>query len=92
MTSGGSIDFAAMNDTNAPCTGRWISADGRMRVNLNADGTFDEVRTDRARTFHGTYRIDGARIHFRDPATGYEATGELRDDALFADGVEFRRG
>jgi hypothetical protein len=81
-----------MSDTTAPYTGLWISADGRMRVKLNADGTFDEVRTDRARTFHGTYRIDGARIHFRDPKTGYAATGEWRDGTLFADGVEFRRG
>jgi len=30
-------------------------------------------------------------VHFRDPATGYEAIGELRNGVLHADGVEFRR-
>lgn len=71
--------------------GFWVTADGRMRVQLRADGRFDEVRAGSARTFHGTWRLDGARIHFRDPATGYEATGELRDGVLYADGCEFRR-
>ena len=80
-----------MNDTTAPYTGLWISADGRMRIRLNSDGTFDEVRTGRARTSHGTYRVDGTRIHFRDPVTGYEANGEVRDGIRSADGVEFRR-
>jgi len=81
-----------MSDAPLPHTGLWISADGRMRVRLNADGMFDELRTGTGRTFHGTYRIDGARIHFRDPGTGYEGSGEFRDDGvMYADGVEFRR-
>jgi hypothetical protein len=71
--------------------GVWLSSDGRMRVQLNADGTFDEVRSGSARTFHGVWRRDGVRVHFRDPATGYEATGELRDGVLYADGCAFRR-
>ena len=71
--------------------GVWISADGRMRVHLKPDGTFDELRTDSGRTFHGTWECDGSRIRFRDPATGYEAQGELRDGVLDADGCEFRR-
>jgi Agrobacterium tumefaciens protein Atu4866 len=71
--------------------GMWISIDARMRVELKADGTFDEVRTDSARTFHGLWHCDGTRIHFRDPTTGYEATGTFRDGVLHADGVDFRR-
>ena len=71
--------------------GRWVSLDGRMRVRLHADGRFDETRVGSARTFHGMYSVDGARIHFRDPTTGYEASGELRDDGFVADGVAFRR-
>jgi hypothetical protein len=37
------------------------------------------------------WRSDGLRVHFRDPVTGYEAIGELRNGVLHADGVEFRR-
>ena len=62
-----------------------------MRVDLKADGTFDEARTGSTRTFHGVWRSDGAHIHFRDPSTGYEATEEIRDGVLHADGVDFRR-
>ena len=80
-----------MTDTSDPLAGTWISTDGRLRVQLGADGTFDEVRTDSTRTFHGVWRSDGARVHFRDPATGYEATGELREGVLYADGCEFRK-
>jgi len=71
--------------------GVWHSSDGRMRVQLNADGTFDEVRIDSGRAFHGVWRSDGQRVHFRDPTTGYEAIGELRDGVLHADGTEFRK-
>lgn len=71
--------------------GVWLSSDGRMRVQLNADGTFDELRTDSGRAFHGVWRRDGRRVHFRDPTTGYEAIGELRDGVLHADGTEFRK-
>lgn len=76
---------------SASLAGLWVSVDGRMRVHLRADGSFEESRTGSARTFHGMYSVDGARIHFRDPTTGYEASGELRDDGFVADGVEFRK-
>jgi hypothetical protein len=71
--------------------GEWLSADGRMRVRLDADGTFDELRADSGRRFHGLWRSDGLHVHFRDPATGYETIGELRDGVLYADGVAFRK-
>ena len=80
-----------MTDANRELAGTWISTDGRMRVQLNADGTFDEVRTGSTRTFHGVWQSDGAHIHFRDPTTGYAAVGEVRDGVLYADGCEFRR-
>jgi len=80
-----------MRNATHALAGTWISTDGRMRVQLNADGTFDEVRTENARTFHGIWESDGSRIRFRDPTTGYEAVGELRDAVLYADGCEFRR-
>jgi hypothetical protein len=71
--------------------GRWVTADGRIRVDLKPDGRFDELRTDTRRTHHGTYRIDGDTIHFHDPLTGYEAIGEFRDGVMHADRCEFRR-
>ena len=71
--------------------GVWLSSDRRMRVELKADGTFDEVRADSGRAFHGVWRSEGNRVRFRDPTTGYEAVGELRDGVLYADGTEFRR-
>ena len=80
-----------MDHEAADLAGEWRSSDGRMRVALNADGTFDEVRAGSGLTFHGAWRRDGSRVHFRDPTTGYEATGELRDGVLYADGCEFRR-
>ena len=80
-----------MSDEPLDVTGFWATADGRMRVHRRPAGCVDEVRSDTARTFHGTWRIDGTRIHFRDPTTGYEATGEFRAGVLHADGCEFRR-
>jgi hypothetical protein len=80
-----------MTDAASDVAGLWLSSDGRMRVDLKADGTFDEARAGSTRTFHGVWRSDGLRVHFRDPATGYEASGELCDGVLYADGVEFRK-
>ena len=80
-----------MTGAAADFVGVWLSTDGRMRVHLKADGTFDEARADSTRTFHGVWRSDRSRVHFHDPATGYEASGELRDGVLQADGVEFHR-
>jgi hypothetical protein len=71
--------------------GEWISSDGRMRVKLNRDGTFDEVRAGSARAFHGFWEYEGSRVRFRDPTTGYEAVGHVRDGVLYADGCEFIR-
>lgn len=72
--------------------GTWMSANGRMRLRLDPGGSFEELRTDTGRTYRGTYRVDGTRIRFRDPNTGYEGSGEFRDDGVMdADGVEFRR-
>jgi hypothetical protein len=80
-----------MPDETVDPAGLWVSTDGRMRVHLKRDGTFDEVRTDSARTFHGLWRREGTNVHFRDPTTGYEAIGELRGDVLYADRTEFRK-
>jgi hypothetical protein len=85
------VHIDAMTDAASDVAGLWLSSDGRMRVDLKADGTFDEARAGSTRTFHGVWRSDGLRVHFRDPATGYEAIGELRNGVLHADGVEFRR-
>ena len=71
--------------------GVWITGDRRIRVHLKADGSFDEVRGDSPRAYHGTYRVEGTRIHFHDPATDYRTTGELRDGVMYADHCEFRR-
>ena len=78
------------SESDSPC-GPWISTDGRMRVYLHPDGRFDEWRVNSTQTYHGTYRVEGERIHFRDPTTGYQATGEFRDGMMYADGLEFRR-
>ena len=79
------------NATAFVAAGAWITTDGRMRVELRPDGTFEEARAGSARTYRGTYRVEGTRIHFHDPTTGYEATGEFRDGMMYADGCEFRR-
>jgi hypothetical protein len=71
--------------------GVWMSVDGGIRVDLKPDGHFDEVRRDTHRTCHGTYRIDGDTIHFHDPVTGYEASGEFRGGVMHADRREFRK-
>jgi hypothetical protein len=78
------------SESGFPC-GTWISSDARMRVQLHRDGRFEESRAGSARTYHGTYRVEGERIHFHDQKTGYRATGQFRDGVMYADGVEFRR-
>ena len=75
------------NDCRTGHHGVWITADGRIRVHLQADGRFDELHGDRAH--HGTWRAEGNRIHFHDPDTGYRTTGEFRDGVLYADRCEF---
>ncbi len=80
-----------MTEEAQPYLGVWITGDGLMRVQLKSDGHFDEVRGDNQRTYHGTYRIDGTTIHFHDPNTGYQATGDFRDGVMHAGGCEFRR-
>lgn len=90
-TAGGAVCLMLTRRTLADTEGVWITPDGRFRVKLRPDGQFDEERTDRPGVHHGRYRIEGTRIHFHDPATGYRATGELRDGVMRAAGCEFRR-
>ncbi|WP_329467456.1 Atu4866 domain-containing protein [Streptomyces sp. NBC_01431] len=60
----------------------WVTGDGHIRQELRADGRYDEARGDRRSACTGRYTVTGNHLHYID-ATGFSATGDIRDGVLF---------
>lgn len=82
-----------MTETQAqhPYVGMWVTADGRIRHELLANGRYDEARGTRESAYQGHYEIEGNLIEYWDD-TGFTANGEFIDGVLYHAGmVMFRR-
>ncbi len=73
-----------------PYLGMWVTADGRIRQELLANGRYDEARGARKSAYQGRYEVKGNRIEYWDD-TGFTADGEFRDDVLYHGGMVFYR-
>ena len=72
----------AQPDQPHPYVGMWVTADGRIRQELRADGRYDEARDGRQSAYTGSYTVDGAHLEYVDD-TGFTATGDVRDGVLY---------
>lgn len=70
--------------------GMWVTADGRIRQELRADGRYDEARDGRASAYSGAYTVTGTHLEYLDD-TGFTATGDVRGGVLFHEHLVLRR-
>ena len=76
---------------NHPYVGMWVTADGRVRHHLLANGRYDEARGNRESAYQGRYEVRGNHIDYWDD-TGFTADGEFIDGVLHHGGmILFRR-
>lgn len=76
--------------TTHPYVGLWVTADGRIRHELRADGRYVEARGDREAAYVGRYEVSGDHVDYVDD-TGFTADGDFRDDVLHHAGMLLRR-
>ncbi len=67
-----------------------MTADGRIRQELLANGRYDEARGDRESACTGFYQVSGTRIGYVDD-TGFSADGTFDGDVLRHAGYIFHR-
>jgi NADP-dependent 3-hydroxy acid dehydrogenase YdfG len=83
-----------MNDsaptTTHPYIGLWVTADGRIRHELRADGRYVEARGDREAAYVGRYEVTEDHIDYVDD-TGFTADGDFREDVLHHAGMVLHR-
>ncbi|MFI7461318.1 Atu4866 domain-containing protein [Nonomuraea sp. NPDC049646] len=65
-----------------PYVGMWITADGRIRQELLANGRYEEERDGRKRAYTGRYTVTGTHLDDHDDL-GFTATGDVRDGVLY---------
>ena len=74
-----------------PYVGMWVTADGRIRQELLANGRYDEARGKRSSAYRGRYEVRGSRIDYWDD-TGFTADGTfVSEDELHHAGMVFHR-
>lgn len=72
--------------TSHPYVGLWVTADGRIRHELLANGRYVEARGTRERAYQGRYEVTGTHIEYWDD-TGFTADGDFIDDVLHHAGM-----
>ena len=74
---------AAVTDSAAETgyVGVWVSADGAVRLDLRADGTYGSTVEGRRKAASGTYRVTDGVLHLHDDA-GLRTTVARLDGAL----------
>ncbi|XRQ08627.1 Atu4866 domain-containing protein [Actinomadura welshii] len=65
-----------------PYVGMWVTADGRIRQELLANGRYEEERDGRERAYTGRYTVTGTHLDYYDDL-GFTATGDVRDGVLY---------
>lgn len=74
-----------------PYVGMWVTADGRIRQELLANGRYDEARGNKASAYQGRYEVKGNQIDYWDD-TGFTADGVFVDqNTLHHGGMIFYR-
>jgi ketosteroid isomerase-like protein len=74
-----------------PYLGMWVTADGRIRQQLLANGRYDEARGSRESAYQGRYEVKGNQINYWDD-TGFTADGVFVDQhTLHHGGMIFYR-
>jgi len=73
-----------------PYIGLWVTADGRIRHRLLADGRYVEARGQLERAYEGRYRVAGTHIDYWDD-TGFTADGDFSGDVLHHAGMVLYR-
>ncbi len=74
----------------ADVVGMWVTADGHIRQEPQADGRYDEARGTHRSAFTGRYTVTGSHIDYVDD-TGFTATGDIRDGVLFHEHLVLHR-
>lgn len=65
-------------------TGRWHSADGTVRLQLEPDGTYRGSVAGRSRTARGTYLVDGPSVVLYDDSGLHTPVTRLGDTLAMA--------
>jgi ketosteroid isomerase-like protein len=74
-----------------PYLGMWVTADGRIRQQLLANGRYDEARGHKESAYQGRYEVKGNQIDYWDD-TGFTADGVFVDqNTLHHGGMIFYR-
>ena len=73
-----------------PYVGMWVTADGRIRHELQPNGRYDEARGTRESAYQGRYVVTGNHIEYWDD-TGFTADGEFIDGILYHAGMVMTR-
>lgn len=74
-----------------PYIGMWVTADGRIRHELLANGRYDEARGNKESAYQGRYEVKGNQIDYWDD-TGFTADGVFVDQhTLHHGGMIFYR-
>ncbi|QCI66181.1 Atu4866 domain-containing protein [Phreatobacter stygius] len=76
--------------TGQTVVGMWVTANGFIRLELLADGRYDEARGQRRSAYRGRYEVRGPQLHFVDDS-GFTASGIISNGVLSVGGDEFRR-
>lgn len=77
--------------TEHPYIGMWVTADGRIRHELLANGRYDEARGHKESAYQGRYQVQGNKIDYWDD-TGFTADGVFVDEnTLHHGGMIFYR-
>ncbi|MGL4288708.1 MAG: Atu4866 domain-containing protein [Phreatobacter sp.] len=99
MTAGPELAFAqngpavsarSGSSTAQSVVGMWVTANGFIRLELLANGRYDEARGQRRSAYRGRYELRGPQLHFVDDS-GFTATGIITDGVLSVGGDDFRR-
>ncbi|TGQ74972.1 MAG: hypothetical protein E5V49_13600 [Mesorhizobium sp.] len=77
---------AAQPAHSHPYVGMWVTADGRVRHELLANGRYDEARGTRESAYRGRYEVRGNQIDYWDD-TGFTADGTFIDGVLHHAGM-----